>query len=99
MVARAIGARLMFLRVMTAAAALAASAVASATVIHLDSPRDGDKVLARDAEQGRGPPAEGLWIRTAVTVDAKTGAKTTTTIIANHPVPDQPSKAALKQPD
>jgi len=88
----------MFLRVLTAAAALAAPAVASATVIHLDSPKDGDKVLAREAEQGRGPPAEGLWTRTTVTVDPKTGAKTTITIVANRPVADPSPKAELKQP-
>lgn len=88
----------MFLRVLAAAAALAAPAVASASVIHLDSPKDGDKLLARDAEQGRGPPAQGLWTRTTVTVDPKTGAKTTITIVASHPVPNPPSKAELKQP-
>lgn len=89
----------MFLRVLTAAAALAAPAVASETVIHLDSPKDGDKVLAREAEQGRGPPAQGLWTKTSVTVDSKTGAKTTITIVANHPVPNPLAKATLKQPD
>lgn len=86
----------MFLRVL--AAALAAPAVASASVIHLDSPKDGDKLLARDVEQGRGPPAQGLWTRTTVTVDPKTGAKTTITIVASHPVPNPPPKAELKQP-
>jgi hypothetical protein len=87
----------MFRRVflpITAAAALAAPAVAS-MVIHLDSPKDGDKVLAREAEQGRGPPAQGLWTNAVVTVDPKSGAKTTITIVANHPVPDPPAKATV----
>ena len=82
----------MFLRALTVAAVLAAPAAASAGVIHLNSPTDGDKVLAREAAQGRGPPAQGLWTRTTVTVDPKTGAKTTITIIASHPVPDPPPK-------
>ena len=88
----------MFLRLLAAVAALAAPAVASATVIHLDSPKDGDKILAQEAAQGRGPPAQGLWTRTTVTIDPKTGAKTTITIVASHPVPNPPPKAALKQP-
>ena len=90
----------MFLRALAVAAALLASpTAASAVVIHLDSPKDGDKVLAREAEQGRGPPAQGLWTNTVVTVDPKTGAKTTITIVANHPVPDPPAKATVRQPD
>ena len=30
-------------------------------------PKDGDKVLAQEAAQGRGPPAQGLWTHTTVT--------------------------------
>lgn len=82
----------MFLRALTVAAALAAAGVASANIIHLDSPKNGDKLLAQDAAQGRGPPAQGLWTRTTVTVDPKTGAKTTISIIASHPVPNPPPK-------
>jgi hypothetical protein len=95
---RDIGAKEMFLRILAGAAALAAPAVASASVIHLDSPKGGDKLLAQEAEHGRGPPAQGLWTRTTVTVDPKTGSKTTITIVANRPVADPPTKAALKQP-
>ena len=82
----------MFLRVAVAAALLAVPAVASATIIHLDSPKNGDKILAQEAEAGHGPPAHGLWTRTTVTVDPRTGAKTTITIVASHPVPNPPPK-------
>jgi hypothetical protein len=91
--------RRVFFSILGSAAALAAPVVASATVIHLNSPKDGDKLLARESAQGRGPPAQGLWTNTVVTVDPKTGAKTTTTIVANHPVPDPPRKATVRQPD
>ena len=82
----------MFVRALCVAAALAGAGAASANVIHLDSPKNGDKVLAQEAAQGRGPPAQGLWTRTTVTVDPKTGAKTTITIVASHPVPNPPPK-------
>ena len=49
-------------------------------------------MLAQEAAQGRGPPAQGLWTHTTVTVDPKTGAKTTITIVASHPVPNPPPK-------
>jgi hypothetical protein len=86
-------------RICIAAAALAVSAAlssgaasAATAVIHLNSPTNGDKVLAQEAEKGKGPPAQGLWTRTTVSVDPKTGAKTTVTIIASHPVPDPPAQ-------
>jgi hypothetical protein len=84
----------MFLRILIAAALLAAPGAAGAQpVIHLNSPTGGDKILAQLAQSGHGPPAHGLWTRTTVTVDPKTGAKTTVTIIASPPVPDPPLKA------
>jgi hypothetical protein len=84
----------MIYRACIAAAALAVAATASAApaVIRLNSPTDGDKVLAQEAEKGKGPPAQGLWTRTTVSVDPKTGAKTTVTIVASHPVPNPPPK-------
>jgi hypothetical protein len=84
----------MFHRVCIAFAAIAVSGAASAApaIIHLNSPTNGDKVLANEAEKGKGPPAQGLWTRTTVTVDPKTGAKTTVTIVASHPIPNPPPK-------
>jgi hypothetical protein len=86
----------MFLRTLTAAALIAAPGLALAQpaskVIRLDSPTNGDKVLAQDVLTGKGPPASGLWTHTTVTVDPRTGAKTTITIVASHPVPDPPPK-------
>lgn len=70
----------------------AASAAPAPAVIHLNSPTNGDKVLAQEAEKGKGPPANGLWTRTTVSIDPKTGAKTTVTIVASHPVPDPPTQ-------
>ena len=83
----------MFLRICIAAAALAAPSLASAApVILLSSPANGDKLLAQEAQNGHGPPAQGLWTRTTVTVDPKTGSKTTVTIVASHPIPDPQPK-------
>jgi hypothetical protein len=87
----------MFLRTLTVAGLLAAPGLALAQpetkVIRLDSPGGADKLLAQEAENGHGPPAQGLWTKTTVSVDPKTGAKTTLTIVASHPVPNPPPKS------
>ena len=50
-----------------AAAALSAPALAFAGApILLNSPTNGDKLLAQEAQNGRGPPAQGLWTHTPV---------------------------------
>ena len=85
--------RIRILAAAAAAAALLAPALASADApIRLNSPTNGDKVLGQEAQNGHGPPAEGLWTHKTVTVDPKTGAKTTITIVASHPIPNPPSK-------
>jgi hypothetical protein len=59
-------------RVLTVAAALAGATGAAPAVIRLDPPKDGDKVLGREAEQGRASPAQRVWARMLVTAAPKT---------------------------
>ncbi len=59
----------------------------------ISGPTNGDKLLAQDVRRGNGPPPPGrLWTRRRVHVDPKTGARTTTVIVASHPVPDPTPK-------
>ncbi len=77
-----------------AAPALADPAASSRPVrpTPISGPTNGDKLLAQDARRGNGPPPGRLWTRRRVHIDPKTGARTTTVIVANHPVPDPKPK-------